>query len=58
MWYQLDAEDAVAGGYALGVRHQHTGFERYLACAKKNAVKWFIFDEGFAIWGRSEIEGV
>jgi len=42
-WQQLAAEDAVAGGYASGGRHENTDFERYLSRLKKRAAKRTIF---------------
>ena len=39
MWPQFSAENAVAGGYATGGRHQKADFESYLTCVKKRAAK-------------------
>jgi hypothetical protein len=39
MWHQLAAEDAAAGGYGTGGRHEQTDFESYLVCVEKKATK-------------------
>jgi len=39
MWHQLAAEEAVAGVYASGGRHEHTDFESYLTSVKKESSK-------------------
>jgi len=39
MWQQFILEDAVAGRYASGGRHEHTDFECYLTSVKHKEAK-------------------
>ena len=56
-WCHIIAEDAVAGGYASGSRHEHVHFESYLVHIRLTAAEQDVLNLGAAIWGRPEIEG-
>jgi hypothetical protein len=56
-WPQMIAEDAVAGGYASGGRHEHTDFASYLTHIRLTSAERAILKLGTALWGRREIEG-
>jgi hypothetical protein len=46
---QFSAEDAVAGGYATGGRHENIDFERYLPCVKKGSKTSYFQQRGFYV---------
>jgi hypothetical protein len=56
-WHQMIAEDAVAGGYASGGRHENIDFVRYLTHTRLTSAERAVLNLGAAIWERPEIEG-